>query len=103
MSEIISLETILSAPKSVMARRVGDEVIVLDLARGEYYGLPAVGARIWELLVDGKSLVQISNLIAIEYEVESAKAVSDLLQLVTDLCDKGLLVSTTRPASENAI
>ena len=32
-------------PSQVMARTVGDETVILDLAGGTYYGLDAVGAR----------------------------------------------------------
>jgi hypothetical protein len=95
----INLQDVMSVPKSVMARRVGDEVIVLDLAGGEYFGLPDVGARVWELLLDGKSLVQAAEAIASEYRVDRATAEEDLIRLVMELRDKGLLVAspTTGP------
>lgn len=87
----MNLQTVVSVPKSVMARRVGDEVIVLDLTGGEYFGLPDVGARIWELLLDGKSLVEVADVIISEYDVDRATAERDVLSLVADLSDKGLL------------
>lgn len=88
----MNIEAVVAVPKSVMARRVGDEVIVLDLKGGEYYGLPAVGARIWELLLDGKSLVHVADAIAREYDVDRAIAEDDVIRLVIELRDKGLLV-----------
>lgn len=88
----MNLRDIVSIPKSVMARRVGDEVIVLDLTGGEYFGLPEVGARIWELLLDGKSLVEVAGVIVSEYDVDRTTAERDVLSLVADLSDKGLLV-----------
>lgn len=88
----MNLQDVVSIPKSVMARRVGDEVVVLDLSGGEYFGLPDVGARIWELLLDGKSLIQTAAAIAIEYDVGRATAEEDVISLVTELRDKGLLV-----------
>ena len=91
----MNLHDVVSIPKSVMARRVGDEVIVLDLTGGEYFGLPDVGARIWELLLDGKSLIQVADAIAIEYDVDRATAEDDVIRLVSELCGKGLLVAST--------
>jgi hypothetical protein len=90
----MNLQDVVSIPKSVMARRVGDEVIVLDLTGGEYFGLPDVGARIWELLLDGQSLMQVAEAITNEYDVERADAEDDVIRLVTELCDKGLLVAS---------
>ena len=40
----------------VVYKRVGDETILLDFDAGVYYGLDSVGARIWELLADARSL-----------------------------------------------
>ena len=34
----------------VVAREVGGEMVLLDLASGQYFGLDTVGGRIWELL-----------------------------------------------------
>ena len=91
----MNLQDVVSIPKSVMARRVGDEVIVIDLAGGEYFGLPDVGARIWELLLDGKSLIQVADAIANEYEVDRAIAEDDVIRLVAELRAQGLLVVST--------
>lgn len=91
----MNLQDVVSIPKSVMARRVGDEVIVLDLNGGEYFGLPDVGARIWELLLDAKSLIQVADAIANEYDVDQATAEGDVIRLVTELGDRGLLVVST--------
>lgn len=95
---MMTLQDVVSIPKSVMARRVGDEVIVLDLTGGEYFGLPDAGARIWELLLDGKSLMQAADAIANEYDVDRATAEDDVIRLITELRDKGLLVVSTAPA-----
>jgi hypothetical protein len=37
-----------------MARTVGDETVILDLANGTYYGLDPVGARMWQLMSEGQ-------------------------------------------------
>ena len=90
----MNLNSVVSIPANVMARRVGEEVVVLDLSGGQYFGLPVVGGRIWELLVDGKSLREASEVIASEFEVDPLTAERDLVRLVEDLCCKGLLVTT---------
>ena len=98
----MNLQTIVSVPKGIMARRVGDEVVVLDLERGEYFGLPAVGARIWELLSDEKSLGQVVEAIVIEYNVDRDTAELDLIRLAEDLVVRGLLISTPPSAGPAA-
>ena len=41
----MNLQSVFSVPKTVLARRVGDEIVVLDLGGGEYFGLPEYGDR----------------------------------------------------------
>ena len=52
----MNLSDKVNVPPEVMARTVGDETVILDLTSGTYFGLDPVGARIWQLLTEGKSL-----------------------------------------------
>ena len=85
------LPQVVTVPAEVMARQVGDETVILDLASGNYYGLDPVGARIWQLLGEGKSLAQVCDTLTAEYEVSRATAEQDLEHLVRELGAKGLL------------
>lgn len=79
-------------PQEVIARQVGDETVMLDLARGAYFGLDPVGARIWQLLEAGRTLVEICDIVVDEYEVSREDFEQDLLRLVDSLAKSGLLV-----------
>ena len=87
----MNLDTQLSIPPQVMSRLVGDETVLLDLASGMYFGLDGVGKRIWESVAEGHSLGQAAAVIAAEYEVEEAKAQSDVIEFASDLVERGLL------------
>ena len=78
-------------PGDVMARQVGDETVLLDLASGNYYGLDPVGARMWQLLSDGKTLVQACDVLLAEYDVTRDALERDIERLVAELGAKGLL------------
>lgn len=75
----------------VAATAVTDEIVILDLASGTYYGLEAVGARVWELIGEGKSSGEICEILLDEYEVEHASLVSDVMRLLDDLSARGLI------------
>jgi hypothetical protein len=80
-----------SIPSQVMARQVGEETVILDLASGTYYGLDPVGARIWELLALGQTLAQVLEQMQSEYTVERERLEADVMALVHTLRDKQLL------------
>jgi hypothetical protein len=72
-------------PAQVMARQVGDETVILDLASGTYFGLDPVGARIWELMGEGKTLAQVCDVMQAEFEVTREDIERDVLDLVEKL------------------
>ena len=78
-------------PSEVMARQVGDELVILDLKSGNYYGLDPVGARIWQLLTEGMALPQVCDVLLAEYDVSRAALEQDIERLIGDLSAKGLL------------
>ena len=48
-----------------MGRVVGSEIVLLDLTSGTYFGLDAVGARIWQLIAAGQSLAKIRDVMTL--------------------------------------
>ena len=88
----MNLSEKVTIPAQVMARTVGDETVILDLASGTYFGLDPVGARIWELMGECKSLAEICETMLEEYEVEREQLETDVLRLTGELLERGLVV-----------
>jgi hypothetical protein len=82
-------------PTQVMARQVGDETVILDLASGTYFGLDPVGARIWQLIGEGRTLAEICETMLKEYEVEREQLETDVFRLTGELLERGLVVLAT--------
>lgn len=86
-------------PAQVMARQVGEETVILDLASGTYFGLDAVGARIWQLLTEGRSSAEVCDTMLAEFEVSRDEFERDLFDLLSTLADKGLIQYSASSAS----
>ena len=78
-------------PEQVMARQVGEETVILDLASGTYFGLDPVGARIWQLLGEGRALAEVCESMLAEYDVSRDEFERDLTELLDALGEKGLI------------
>ena len=70
---------------------MGDEVMVLDLNSGTYYGLDDLGARIWSLIEQPASLASIREAILAEYENDSETCDRDLRAFLTQMQSAGLV------------
>jgi hypothetical protein len=70
---------------------LGGEAAILNLKSGVYYGLDPVGARIWNLIQEPKSLNEIREILLKEYDVEPDRCDRDLLALLQKLASEGLI------------
>ncbi|MHA7820230.1 MAG: PqqD family protein [Erythrobacter sp.] len=78
----------------VVAREVGGEMVLLDLASGQYFGLDAVGGRIWELLSERPhTLEQLCDAIEAEFEAPRERIEADLMALAAQLSEQELIVA----------
>lgn len=69
----------------------GTESVLLDLRSERYFGLNAVGTRVWQLLAANASLHEAHGTLLREYEVTADELANDMLTLVTQLATAGLL------------
>jgi hypothetical protein len=80
------------AAEHVRCRRFDDDIVLVDLHRGEYFALDAVGARMWELLVAGETPASVAAALAGEYDATETEILHDCLRLTEELLGRGLVV-----------
>jgi hypothetical protein len=80
-----------SISSNVLSNEVGDETVILDLASGTYFGLDPVGARLWRLIQDGKTVAEVCDVLVEEFDVSRSRVEQDALALAQDLVDKKLI------------
>ena len=66
-------------------------MVLLNIDNQQYYGLNDVGARMWELLLELRSLDAVTERLEAEYEIDRETLRADLERLVRDLLHAGLL------------
>jgi len=88
-------EAIIVATKQQVSCDLGEEAAILNMKNSVYYGLDPVGARIWQLLQQPRSIAEIRDVIASEYDVSADRAESDLRELIGKLLSEGLVELTS--------
>jgi hypothetical protein len=78
-------------PSDVVYRNLAGESVLLNIATGNYFGLDAVGTRMWNLLAEHQSTEKVIEHLLLEYEVSESTLRIDLDGLVTQLQKKGLI------------
>ena|ERR1700733_2211075 len=100
-ANVFNPEAVISAGDQQLSSRLGEEVAILDLRSGIYYGLGPVGARVWELAQQRKAAGDIRDAIVREFDVEAADCERDLADLFYHMEIEGL-IRVTLPAEAAA-
>ena len=83
-------QTITLSP-DVISQEVSGETVLLDLESENYFGLDAVGTRIWQLIKENDDLQAIYNTLLEEYEVEEQRLQTDLEAILGEITQLGLV------------
>jgi hypothetical protein len=86
-----SLDTSVHIPKDVVFRELDGEAVILNLESGMYFGLDAIGTRIWRLVEEHGSLRAVWEAMQREFEAPGETLRSDLLTFIDELSAKGLV------------
>lgn len=76
----------------VASEHFEEEVILINLPRGNYYSLRFTGFELWEQLLKGASLTQLAFFLSGRYGADEASALRDTQQFIDQLLTEGLVV-----------
>jgi PqqD family protein of HPr-rel-A system len=75
---------------SVVSADLGGEAVLLDLASGTYFGLDAVGARIWQLLGQEADEDELVECLLAKYAADADQLRRDVRSFLGELRSWGL-------------
>jgi hypothetical protein len=83
--------TVVAAPQQISCE-VADEVVLLSVDDGQYYGLNAVGASIWRLIGEPRTIAELRDRLLEEYDGVSAEACTlEVTAFVSSMLALGLI------------
>ncbi len=91
MDESITERSWIVAAKELIWSDLDGEVVILNLRDGIYYGLDPVGAAIWQLVQEPRTVLQIRDCLLQEYDVEPDVCLQDVLALLADLAARQIV------------
>jgi hypothetical protein len=98
----ISLNSVIGRRDSFLSSRVDtDELVMMDLNEGNYYGLGSVAARIWDLIEQPKRIRDVCEELIAEYQISVEECHEEVLVFVGDLLTRNI-VQVVAPASDDA-
>src|SRR5436305_10593909 len=100
MSGEIDPASHITIPPKVLAREVGDESVILSVESGSYFGLDAVGTRMWQLIGAGNTVRAICESMLQEFDTTPEQLTLDVSALLRQLAANQLVL--IEPSSPEA-
>lgn len=75
----------------VVARRIDDAGVLVDLHTNKIFEVNRTGIRLWELLADGLASDAVLDTVMQEFDIDRTSAERELTTFVADLRASGLL------------
>jgi len=93
MTPSLSLLSRAHIPDGIVFQSLQEELVLLNLHTGIYFGLNEVGARIWQLIQTHRQapLQRVLDALVKEYDVRPERCTDDLLELIARLEENRLL------------
>lgn len=87
---------VLRSSPDVQGTTMDGETVLLDLSTGRYYTLNRLGSVIWEHCTGQSTMTDIHAAICDRFDVAPERALVDLVALVNELIQEGLLLQEGR-------
>lgn len=87
----IGTETIVSRNPDIIHTEMDDEIVMINLDRGEYYGLDNIGSEIWEMLEGEISVMHLCEVLGKKYRVGSEQCLKDILPFLKEMVENEVL------------
>ena len=77
--------------KAIVQSQIGEEVVMLDMESGFYFGLNSVASVIWGLLADEIGFESLVDQLMTKFDVERALCEADTKELLDQLLEKNII------------
>ena len=89
---IVEMGTALSRNRDILFAPIGaEEAVMMSIEAGRYYGVNAVGARIWELLETPRTIEQLCTQLCDEFDVDAQTCEVAVVEFTRKLIDNGIV------------
>jgi hypothetical protein len=87
----LSLTSVVQLNSDHIAAPVDDEIVILSIERGSYYGLDDIGSEIWQRLATPVRVDTLCDALTVKYDAERSIIERDVLTLLEKLITEGLV------------
>ena len=87
----INNESLLQVNPDIIDSEIDDEMVMMNIDTGDYFGLNTVASQVWMRLKEPKRLDTLIQILQDEYDVASEQCIADVMPLLEKMHEAKLL------------
>jgi len=91
---IMNDNTLFTRNADLLETTLDNEVVLLSIERGSYFGLEGTARRIWQMLAQPMTKAQLVEVLCQEYDAEPEVIARDLEPFLQKMLDNAVVVAT---------
>ena len=91
IADQLTLETIVRRGDALLSTSLGDDVVMMDVEQGAYYGLEAVAARIWAMTEQPMSVGSLCDRLVAEYQISPEQCQQEVVAFLGELLTRQIV------------
>jgi len=93
MTNCLTPKTQIRTNPSILDSEIDDEVVLLNIDLGKYFGLDPVASEIWKRIQEPISIETLIKQLLITYTVEKERCEKDTMEVLDRMLESGLIQS----------
>ncbi|CAD6875579.1 PqqD family peptide modification chaperone [Methylomonas fluvii] len=89
--QALSLNSTICRSKELLSTQIDDEMVLMSIDRGNYYGLDAIATDIWQRLEQPVAVSDLCAALVKEYDADTETISRDVLSLLEQFASEGFI------------
>jgi len=92
MRSPITDSTLITRVSNLHAVDMDEEIVLINIERGMYYGMEKSARLIWEIIEESIQFNELCNRLAIRYNISHAMIEADVRSFIEDMVNSGIVI-----------
>ena len=84
-------DAVVAQIEELVSSDLDGETVMMSVENGKYYGMDAIGSRIWALIKEPCSVSELCNILLTEFKVDRERCEKDVLIFLNKLAEDNLV------------
>ena len=87
----IGPDTVVAQIEELVSSDLDGETVMMSVKNGKYYGMDAIGSRVWALIKQPQPVAELCDILLTEFKVDREQCERDVLVFLNKLAEDNLV------------